>query len=141
MTGVFITKADDRGLPPGHVRKSLWDACRALEGRLIRIRVDEFTPQRTLDQNAFLHAEPFPILAKHFGCSVEQVKYDLMGECFGWVPSKVTGREIPFMPSTSAMTVAQCTFFIDWLLAWAIQEHGVSIRTPDDWQRSEGAMR
>lgn len=137
--GAFITKTDARGVPPDHVRAQLWSACRELGDRLVRIRVDEFKPQRSIDQNAFLHAEPFPKLAKHFGVSVEQVKHDLMGECFGWIRSKVTGREVPFMPSTSQMTVDQCTFFIDWLLAWAPQEHGVEILAPDDWQRRHGA--
>lgn len=96
--------------------------------------------QRSLDQNAYLHAEPFPKLARHFGCSVEQVKHDLMGECFGWVESKIApGRLVPFMPHTSQMTVKQCTFFIDWLIPWALTEHGVSITLPDEWQQTEAA--
>lgn len=91
--------------------------------------------QRSLDQNAYLHGEPFPKLAEHFSCSVEQVKHDLMGECFGWVESKITpGRLVPFMPRTSQMTVKQCTFFIDWLIPWALVEHGVEIFLPDEWQ-------
>ena len=96
--------------------------------------------QRSLDQNAYLHAEPFPKLARHFGCSVEQVKHDLMGECFGWVESKIApGRLVPFMPHTSQMTVKQCTFFIDWLIPWALTEHGVSITLPGEWQQTEAA--
>lgn len=137
---VFITKADGRGVPPSPVRAALWDAVKAIGDRRVRIQIDEFKPQRTPDQNAYLHAEPFPKLAKHFGVSVEQVKHDLMGECFGWVESKIArGRMVPFMPHTSQMTVEQCTFFIDWLLPWASQEHGVEIMLPDEWHKGHAA--
>ena len=86
--------------------------------------------QRSLDQNAYLHAGPFPILAKELGYSIPEVKLVLMGECWGW--HMVGGHELPMKPSTSEMTVEECTFFIDWLLPWAAEFHGIRLPLPDE---------
>lgn len=97
----------------------------------LTIRVKVAKPQRTLDQNAYLHAEPFPKLATFFGQSVEETKYVLMGEKWGWHRDPITGREIPFKPSTSSMTVEECTEFIDWLIPWALDKWGIHIELPE----------
>src|SRR5262245_38812369 len=98
------------------------------------VKIEQPMVKRTLEQNAYLHAVPFPILAEHFGCSVEDVKYDLMGERWGWKPSPLNPhRMIPVKPHTSDMTVEECTQFIDWLLPWAATEHGVLIPLPKEY--------
>lgn len=96
--------------------------------------------QRSLDQNAYLHAEPFPKVAEYMGATIEEAKYALMGECWGWTRCKLTGREVPVKPSTSSMTVKECTYFIDWLIPWAVEHcNGLIIRFPDEWQRTAAA--
>lgn len=101
-----------------------------LAGKRVEIIVRKERVKRSVDQNAYLHAVPFPILAEHFGNSIEEVKYVLMGECFGW--HEVAGREIPIKPSTSSMTVEECSHFINWLIPWAMTEHGCAIPLPNE---------
>lgn len=88
--------------------------------------------QRSLDQNAYLHAVPFPILAKELGCSIPEVKRDLMGACWGWKVSPITGKDVPLREHTAEMTVEDCTFFIDWLLPWAAEFLGMRLPLPDE---------
>lgn len=98
----------------------------------LTIRVKELKAQRTLDQNAYLHAVPFPILAEYFGLSVEETKYALMGEKFGWIDNPLGGPLIPVKPSTASMTVEECTDFIEWLIPWAHEKWNVSIPLPNE---------
>jgi hypothetical protein len=102
-------------------------------GRVV-VKVEQPATKRTLDQNAYWHAVPFPILAEHFGDSVEGVKYDLMGEKWGWRPSPLNpDRMVPVKPSTSSMTIEEGVEFTEWLLAWAATEHGVLIPLPSEY--------
>jgi hypothetical protein len=91
--------------------------------------------QRSLDQNAYLHAEPFKKIALDMGCSVAEAKLDLMGQCWGWKEGPISGYLIPIKPSTSKMSKKDCTHFIDWLLPWAqVFFHGrVDILPPQTW--------
>ena len=105
---------------------------RFLAGHDVELVVRKRRTQRSLDQNAYLHAVPIPILAEHFGNTIPEMKYALMGECWGWKREPATGHEIPVKPHTSAMTVEECTYFIDWLIPWAMTQHGVAIPLPNE---------
>ncbi len=106
---------------------------RSLHGRFVDVIVRKQRVQRSLDQNAYLHAVVFPILADYFGDSVEGVKYDLMGEKWGLKPSIIEpSRLVPIKPSTSSMTVEECSAFIEWVIPWALTEHGVEIPLPNE---------
>jgi hypothetical protein len=91
--------------------------------------------KRTLKQNAFLHAEPFPKQAKAWGESVERAKLICMGAFWGWEPVTIKGVPVllPEKAHTSDMTVAETNLFIEWLVPWAAQEHGVEIILPDEF--------
>lgn len=115
---------------PNAFKTAIW---RMKDGPVV-IKIERPASKRTVDQNAYLHAVPFPILAEHFGDSVEGVKLDLMGEKWGWKPSAVDpSRMVPVRPSTSSMTVEECTEFIEWLIPWAATEHGVLIPLPNEY--------
>lgn len=86
--------------------------------------------KRSDAQNRYLHKEPFPKMAAKFGESVARTKLILMGEFWGYEPCKVTGVLLPVKVHTSEMTVAETTTFIDWLIPWALMEHGVEIDLP-----------
>jgi hypothetical protein len=94
--------------------------------------------RRTLKQNAYWHAEPFFKLAQAWGESIARTKLIVMGEFWGWEPCKVQGIRVflPVKAHTSDMTVAEGTLFLDWLIPWALQEHGVEIHTPDEWKEA-----
>ena len=110
---------------------------KTLAGKTVEIVVRPERVKRSLDQNAYMHAVPFPMLAEELGYeSIEELKYDLMGTCWGWTRTK-SGHEIPVKPSTSQMTVEECTHFIDWLVKWAatpgnVCEHGFTIPLPNE---------
>src|SRR6476660_6385940 len=114
---------------PEAFKQAMW---RMKPGPVV-VRIEQPHSSRSLAQNAYLHAAPFPILAEYFGCSVEDVKYDLMGEKWGWKESAMDpNRMIPVKPSTSSMTVAECNEFIDWLIAWAMEKFNVAIPLPNE---------
>lgn len=114
---------------PEAFKSAMW---RMKPGRVV-VKVEQPHTSRSLAQNAYLHALPFPILAEYFGCSVEDVKYDLMGEKWGWKPSSLEpNRMIPVKPSTASMTVEECSEFIDWLIPWALDKFNVSIPYPSE---------
>ena len=102
------------------------------EGRYT-IKVEKYVPQRSLDQNAYLHAGPLPVLKREFGYdSTEELKRDLMGECWGWTTSPITGRQIPMREHTSDMDVQEFSHFIDWLIPWAMVKWGIVLPLPDE---------
>lgn len=111
-------------------RDELRRMCSALPIGPVTLTVEKLKRQRSLDQNAYLHAIPFPILAEHFGYTIPEVKLVLMGECWGW--QQIAGHEIPLKPSTSEMSVEECQYFIDWLIPWAMTEHDVALPLPNE---------
>lgn len=114
---------------PNAFHAAMW---RMKEGRVV-VKIEQPVAKRTLDQNAYLHAVPFPIIAEEIGDSVEAVKYALMGEKWGWKTDPITGREVPVKPSTASMTVEECTQFIEWLIPFAAQKLGLVIPLPNEY--------
>lgn len=134
---LFVGAVDTRGKLDADVRVQVADYLRTFPGMAVDIVVRKHRKQRSLDQNAFLHAEPFPKLAKAWGESIARTKLICMGEFWGWEPVTV-GKVKVFLPvkaHTSDLTVEECTTFIDWLLPWALEEHGVEIVLPEEWQK------
>ena len=123
------------------IRAQIAEYIRTFDGRVIDVAVREHRRQRSLDQNAYLHAEPFPKLAKAWGESIARTKLICMGEFWGWEPVTVGSVRVflPVKAHTSDMSVEDCTHFIDWLIPWAMTDHGVDIRVPEDWQATEAA--
>ena len=107
-------------------------ALRRLAGHAVEVLIRKERTQRSLDQNAYIHAVPVTILADHFGYTVPEMKLVLMGECFGWHLDPISGREIPIKPATSSMDVEECTRFIEWVIPWAMTNHGVAIPLPNE---------
>lgn len=105
---------------------------RRLAGKAVEVTIRRERTKRSIDQNSYIHGVPVTILADHFGYTIPEMKLVLMGECFGWKPDAISGREIPAKPSTSDMTVEDCSYFIDWIIPWALTNHGVSIPLPSE---------
>ena len=132
----FTGHVDGSGFLPNTVRDDIRDALRSMRGRDVEVVIREPKRKRSLDQNAYLHAEPFPKLAAKFSESVARTKLICMGHFWGWEYSAVAGAMLPVKAHTSDMTVAECTLFIDWLIPWAAEEHGVFITLPEEWQEA-----
>jgi hypothetical protein len=103
---------------------------RHFKGQHFALTLDAVRRKRSVMQNAYLHAEPFPKLAKAWGESIARTKLICMGEFWGYEPCKVTRQFLPVKVHTSDMTVEECTLFIDWLVPWALMEHGVDVAPP-----------
>lgn len=128
--------ASFRGSATPALARSVTDALRGLKGEPVEVIIQKPATTRSLRQNAYLHAKPFPIIAEEMGDSVEGVKYDLMGEKWGWKPSALDpNRMVPAKPSTSSMTVEECSEFIEWLIPFAAQKLGVSVPLPNEDER------
>ena len=97
------------------------------------MRLEEYSPRRSLDQNAFLHAVPLRILCNHTGYSIDDMKDYLLGEAFGWRDSEVFGskRQYPVRRSSS-LTRKEFTWFLEWIESWAAQTVGVIIPRPNE---------
>ena len=130
----FVGEVDAGGKLDSDVRAEVSLYLRTFAGMTVDILVRKHTRRRSLDQNAYLHAEPFPKLSAAWGESITRTKLICMGEFWGWEPCKATRAYLPVKAHTSDMTVEECTTFIDWLIPWAAEEHGVEIQLPEDWQ-------
>lgn len=106
---------------------------RSLAGRDVELVVRKKRTQRSLDQNAYLHAGPFPVLAEELGYeSIEDLKLALMGEKWGYRLDPISGREFPIKPHTSSMTVDECSEFIEWLVVWSQTVHNIRVPLPGE---------
>lgn len=93
----------------------------ALAGLDVEIVVRKRRTQRSLKQNAYWHDVPFPLLLEACGYdSIEELKYDLMGTCWGWTRTKA-GHEIPIKAHTSELTTAEGAYFTEWLVQFGAQ--------------------
>lgn len=129
--------ASPEGRLSDQARGTILAHLRRYPGVPLDVLIRQHKEQRSLDQNAYLHAVPFPVIAEHVGDSIDGVKLDLMGECFGWRES-MSGHLIPVKPHTSHMTVEECTFFIEWLIPFAAQKFNMRIPLPSEWTPQEG---
>lgn len=101
----------------------------SLAGQMVEVVVRRVRTQRSLDMNAYLHAQVFPIIAEETGDDIESVKFDLMGECFGWRTTK-SGERYPVKGHTSEMTREESGYFVDWVIPFAARKFGVDIPLP-----------
>lgn len=121
------------------IREVVRTAFSSFGGKHVDINIVLHRQKRTLDQNAYLHAEPFPKLAAKWGESVARTKLICMGQFWGWEPCRITGTLLPVKAHTSDMSVPECTTFIDWLIPWANVEHGVDVELPSTWAERQAA--
>lgn len=103
---------------------------RTLIGENIELVIRKQRTQRSLDQNNYIHAVPILLLAEYFGYTIPEMKLVLMGECWGW--KTIAGHEVPIKPSTSEMSVEECSYFIEWVIPWAMVNHHVAIPLPNE---------
>ena len=98
------------------------------------VEITKFKKRRSLEQNAYIHAVPFKIIADNTGNSIEDIKEFLCGEYMGWIEYEVMGK-MKSRPTktTSQMTSTEMTGFIDWLQWWASSNLNLIIPAPNEW--------
>jgi hypothetical protein len=114
------------------MRKALDQHLKTLVDQDVEIIVRKPQSKRSIDQNAWLHCDSGPVrlLADEWGVSMAEAKLLLMGECWGW--REVNGRQIPVRPQTSEMTVKDFSYFVDWVVPWAMTEFNVRVMLPSE---------
>jgi hypothetical protein len=120
--GTLLVSAAARALLDRHLA--------TLKDKPVELVVRALRTQRSLAQNAYIHAVAIPLLAGHFGYDVPDMKLILMGECWGW--HTVGGKELPVKAHTSEMTTEECSQFIEWVTRWAMTEHQLWIPLPSE---------
>lgn len=108
---------------------------RGLAGKRVEVVLRKERTQRSLDQNAYWHAVPFPLLAEEWGEDIETTKLLVLGECFGWKDTK-GGHRVPIKPSTSALTTEEGSYLTEWIPPWAMTQFGVDIPLPEKGEGS-----
>lgn len=98
----------------------------SLAGTTVEVLVRPERQQRSLDQNAYIHAVPVALIAEATGDDPDDVKRDLMAACFGTVDAQ------PWLGHTSSMDREQATFFIEWVGPYALRMFGVDVPLPGD---------
>jgi hypothetical protein len=93
------------------------------KGKPIEIEVHDFSPKRTLDQNAFYFSAMVAPLADHLGYTKAEMHEVLLGECFG--TKTVGGLTVPKKRS-STLKVGEMVEYLDWVPRFAA-EMGVQI--------------
>lgn len=103
----------------------------SLAGCEVEIVIRKKREQRSLDQNKYLHAVPFTLLAEYWGEDIETTKLLVLGEWAGWRETK-DGHRVPMKPSTSALTIDEGTNLIEWIPPWAQIHFGVIVPLPNE---------
>jgi hypothetical protein len=113
--------ADGQLVLAGHQREQRRRYLEGLSNKDVDVIVKPRRNQRSLDQNAYWHGVPFKLLREHLGYeSVDELKVDLMGECWGWTKTK-SGHDIPVKVHTSQLTTDEGAWFTEWLVRFGAQ--------------------
>ena len=124
------TVADGRlSLDPSEARdRARW--LRGLSGP-VEVIVRRRRERRSLDQNAYWWAVPVALVAAETGYTPEQAHYALLGE-YGGYQEGIGGHQVPRLASSAALTRAEFSRMIEWVLDWAPSALGVDVPSPDE---------
>ena len=95
-----------------------------LEGQIWDIRIAEWEPKRSLEQNARLHLI-FHRVAQATGNDPESVKLGYKAMFLPGKEAELLGRKVTVYPKTSRMSKAALRSFMDQCEAHAISEFGI----------------
>lgn len=121
--GRFELAEQERGLRQAYFK--------SLTGQNVEIVVRKERTKRTIDQNAYVHAVPFPLFAEYWGEDISTTKLLLLGEKFVW-REFADGKRIPLKPSTSDLTTDEMSAFIEWMPHWGMTSFGLQIPLPHE---------
>ena len=86
-------------------------------GKKWRVTICEYRKKRSNEQNAYIHAVPFPLMMEHTGYDLDELKRELCGLFMGTEKYEIFGkeRERP-IKTTSQMTTKEMSDFIEWMM-------------------------
>lgn len=106
-----------------------------LKGKTLEVTVRERGTQRSNQQSRWEWGVAIKLLAEHCGYDRHEQKalhYDLVKLCFGTHVNPTTGFEIPNVVNSSQLSTKEFGVFMEWIVKWAAEFHGVIIPLPDD---------
>ena len=112
----------------GNQKEYLANWIQTLEGERVVLQVKKWRPQRTLPQNAYLHAVVFKTLADYTGYTLEEIK-DAMKEKFA---SKRDDMGLLIIEQTSKMNTKRMADFIEDICRFAAAELNIYIPPPNE---------
>lgn len=115
------------------------DYIHTFEDQRVVLTVRKFREQRSAAQNRWLWGKALPLIAEYCGYDeheTEDLHYDLLGVRFGTVEVEprfpgAPHRVVPAKTS-SQLTTAEFSEYMDWLVRFAAQKWGVMIPLPDE---------
>jgi len=99
-----------------------------MEGDLVVIQVKKWRPQRTLPQNAYLHAVVFGTIANETGNDLDTVK-DTMKDMFA---TTVDAKGFRHTEKTSKMSTTRMAEFIEEICRFAAVDLNIYIPPPPE---------
>lgn len=115
---------------PRAFRTSIW---RMKPGPVV-VSVEVKKSKRTLDQNAWVWAVAYPIIAETLGYDRHEhadLHYALVAKCFGTHHDPALGMEIPNKRSSN-LTTKEFSEYMEWLVRFAAQEFNCQLPLPDE---------
>lgn len=128
LAPIFTGHVNDRGELHIDDNRRFVDAVKALACKRVEVSIRRQRTRRSVDQNAYWHAVPFPMFAEEWGVPIEDAKLLLLGECFGW--HEVRGHRLPVKPHSSLLTTEEGALFTEWMVQWGITEWHMTIPLP-----------
>jgi len=136
----FLAFCDDAGHISVKDRHGFLDyVTRTFAGKGFVMDVKPVETKRSLAQNRWIWGQAYPLIAEHLGYDRhehEQLHYDLLSVRFGTeaVIPKLPGALPRIVPkrTSSNLTVAEFSDYMDWLVRYAATEFGVVLPLPDD---------
>lgn len=107
---------------------------KSLAGQPVEVIIRRRRARRSLDQNAYLWGVAYPVLAEALGYDHhehELLHYALLSECFGSVYDPRSGITAPARTS-SQLTTKEFSNYMEWLVRWAVTEHGCRVPLPGE---------
>lgn len=98
---------------------------KTLNGKKIHITVKAERKQRSTAQNAYYWGVVIEILRDYFGYSPDE-----MHDALKWQFLQIKHGKLPTVRSTSPMSTAEFTDYIEGVRQWAASEHGVVVPDP-----------
>ena len=102
------------------------------DGATIEVVVRRPKSQRSTDQLRYWFGVPMRLLSEATGYTKLQCHYLCLSLCFGFVVDPVTGREVPTVPLSRGLSTKQFAELIEWVPAWALEVHKLSIPLPNE---------
>ena len=108
--------------------RARFDACLSekFKGKAVVVTVKAPQSQRSLDQNAWIWAVAYPVIADALGYDkheIDDLHYALMEKCWG---TKLDARLRVMVPNkrSSKLTTAEFSEYMEWLVRFAATERG-----------------